>query len=43
VFAAGSVTFSTPAGGDVLFSVDANAFVAMTAPMNGGKGGLYAI
>ncbi len=32
VFAAGAFTFSTPASGDVLFSVDANAFV----PMSGG-------
>ncbi len=37
VFAAGSVTFSAPMSGDGLFSVDANAFVPMTAPMNGGK------
>jgi hypothetical protein len=28
--AAGRVTFSAPASGDVLFSVDANAFVAMS-------------
>ena len=33
VFAAGGFTFSAPASGDVLFSVDANAFV----PMSGGK------
>jgi hypothetical protein len=37
VLAAGSVTFSAPVSGDVLFSVDANAFVPTTAPMNGGK------
>ncbi len=33
VFAAGGFTFSAPASGDVLFSVDANASV----PMSGGK------
>jgi hypothetical protein len=37
VLAAGSVTYSAPASGDVLFSVDANAFIPMTAPTNGGK------
>jgi len=37
--AAGRVTFSAPASGDVLFSVDANAFVAMS----GGTRRLYAI
>jgi hypothetical protein len=37
VLAPGGFTFSTPAGGDVLFRVDANAFVPMTAPVNGGK------
>ncbi len=33
VFASGGFTFSTPASGDVLFSVDAIA----TVPMSGGK------
>jgi hypothetical protein len=37
VLAAGSVSYSAPATGDVLFSVDANAFIPMTAPTNGGK------
>src|SRR6266481_2828314 len=37
IFVAGGFTFSAPASGDVLFSVDANAAVPMTAPMNGGK------
>jgi hypothetical protein len=37
VLVAGSVTYSAPASGDVLFSVDANAFIPMTAPANGGK------
>ncbi len=37
VFASGGFTFSAPATGDVLFSVDANATVPMNAPTNGGK------
>ena len=37
VFVAGGFTFSAPAGGDVLFSVDANATVPMNAPTNAGN------
>ncbi len=37
VFLAGGFTFSAPASGDVLFSVDANATVPMNAPTNAGN------
>lgn len=37
VFVSGGFSFSVPAGGDVLFSVDANATVPMNALMNAGK------
>ena len=36
VFSSAGVTFTAPAPGDVLFSVDAQATVPTTATMNGG-------
>lgn len=36
VFASSGVTFTAPASGDVLFSVDAQATIPITASMNGG-------